>query len=398
MNFATTILIALAVVATATVDVQAASRTRTPVTSSVKNLKMSPEELRIRVRALIRPILGTVEENANRIIAAETDPQGRRNALMAKIEMTSTLLGALLRTDPLLALADAWGYVIQVEALESRPSIQASFGSTLPIATGGVIALENQFRDFVGSLQDNLSAEAFEATVRTWANEHPIEGALYRRPSMDGSVAALLAGAHKGGTFAALGGLQETTADVMMRMDLYTMYVPRLVRWEAELAAADLAGGVEPKAVLAELTRFSHAADRLASAAEAIPGVVANEREATLGAVRAERLAAVNDLRAERSVVLDAVREERIATLREIEAIAQRLVDRSADPLHAAMREDLRELVRGVEDMRKRLIIETSDALDAVVDHAFVRSIELLLIAAALAFVGMIAYARWLRR
>ena len=149
MSRAASALIALAVVATATVDVSAASQTRTPITSSVKKLKMSPEELRIRVRALIRPILGTVEENANRIIAAETDPQGRRNALMAKIEMTSTLLAALLRTDPLLALADAWGYVIQVEALESRPSIQASFGSTLPIATSGVIAIESQFRDFV---------------------------------------------------------------------------------------------------------------------------------------------------------------------------------------------------------------------------------------------------------
>ncbi len=279
---------------------------------------------------------------------------------------------------------------IQVEALESRPSIQASFGSTLPIATSGVIAVENQFRDFVKRLQDDLSAEAFEATVRKCANEHPIEGALYTRPSMDSSVAAILAGANKGGTFAALGGLQETTAAVMKRMDLDTRYPPRLARWEAELAVNDLAGGVEPKAVLAELTRFSQAADRLASVAETTPGIVANEREATLSALHAERLAAMNDLRAERSVVVDAVREERIATLREIEAIAQRLVDRSADPLHAA--------VRDVEDKRKRLINEASEALYTVVDHAFVRAIKLLLIGATLAFAGMVAYARWLRR
>lgn len=282
--------------------------------------------------------------------------------------------------------------------MESRPSIHASFGSTLPIATSGVIAVENQFRDFVKRLQDDLSAEAFEATVRKCANEHPIEGALYTRPSMDSSVAAILAGANKGGTFAALGGLQETTAAVMKRMDLDTRYPPRLARWEAELAVNDLAGGVEPKAVLAELTRFSQAADRLASVAETTPGIVANEREATLSALHAERLAAMNDLRAERSVVVDAVREERIATLREIEAIAQRLVDRSADPLHAAVRDDFRELVRDVEDMRKRLINEASEALYTVVDHAFVRAIKLLLIGATLAFAGMVAYARWLRR
>jgi len=62
------------------------------------------------------------------------------------------------------------------------------------------------------------------------------------------------------------------------------------------------------------------------------------------------------------------------------------------------VRDDFRELVRDVEDMRKRLINEASEALDTVVDHAFVRAIELLLIGAGLAFAGMVAYARWLRR
>jgi hypothetical protein len=391
-------LIVLGALLAAVDNVPAASKSHTPVTSSIKKLKMSPEELRIRVRALIRPTLGTIEESADRIIAEATDPKGRRNALLAKIEMTSTLLAAMLRTDPVLALADAWGYVIQVEALESRPSIQASFGASLPVATGAVTAIEKQFRDFAGSLQDDLPGEVFEATVRTWANEHPIEGALYKRPSMDSAVAASLAAASKGGTFAALGGLQETTADVMKRMDLYTMYVPRLARWEAELAVDDLAGGVDPKDVLAQLERFSRAADRLASVAEATPGMVARERDATLAAVHAERLAATNDLRAERAAVLDAVREERIATLREIEAIAQRLVDRSAAPLHAAVREDFSELVDNVEEMRGRLISEAADALYTVVDHAFVRAIELLLIGAALSFAGMVVHARWLRR
>lgn len=51
---------------------------RTPITSSVKGLEVSPEVLRIRVRALIRPAVGIIEENADRIRAETEDPQMRR--------------------------------------------------------------------------------------------------------------------------------------------------------------------------------------------------------------------------------------------------------------------------------------------------------------------------------
>lgn len=85
---------------------------RTPITSSATRLEMSPEELRIWVRALIRPAVGIIEESADRIRAEATDPAMRRRLLVWKVEATTTLMAALLRPDPLLALADAWGYTM----------------------------------------------------------------------------------------------------------------------------------------------------------------------------------------------------------------------------------------------------------------------------------------------
>lgn len=376
----------------------AAKQSSTPVTSSIKRLQMSPQELRIRVRALIRPTLGIVEQAGDRILFATSDPVVRRGALIWKIETTTTFLSALLRNDPILALADAWGYTLQVKALIGRADMTSKYGAFAPKASEAMAEIETELRSFAGSLQEGLTADVYEAEVREWADQHPIEGALYRRPSMDGAVASLLAKSSGGGAFAALGSLEETTADVMTRMDLYTMYLPRLARWEGELAIDDLAGSVDPKALAAELERFTRAADRIAAVAESTPDLVARERAAALEAVRLERLAATKDLQGERKAVLEALQQERIATLSEIEAIARRLVERSSGPLHEAARRDMEDLLRSVETMRKGLIVDAGTTLNDVVDHAFWKGVELLLIAAALGGLGLVLYTRLLRR
>ena len=71
----------------------------------------------------------------------------------------------------------------------------------------------------------------------------------------------------------------------MTRMDLYTMYLPRLARWEAEPAVDDLAQGIDPKGLIADLDRVTQAADRIATVGEAVPELAARERTAALGAV-----------------------------------------------------------------------------------------------------------------
>jgi hypothetical protein len=48
--------------------------------------------------------------------------------------------------------------------------------------------------------------------------------------------------------------------------------------------------------------------------------------------------------------------------------------------------------------MRKRLIEDAEVSLNRVVDHAFLRSLQLLLFAAALAVAGLVLHARFLRR
>jgi flagellar motility protein MotE (MotC chaperone) len=184
----------------------------------------------------------------------------------------------------------------------------------------------------------------------------------------------------------------------MTRMDLYTMYLPRLARWEAELTADDLTRGVDARTLAADFERLTRAVDRIATVAETASDLAERERTAALDAVRGERIAVLEAVEKERIALLEAVRKERIATLREVEAMAQRLGDRSGPPWHDAVRADLKGLVKSVEEMRKRLIADAFENLDGVVDHAFFRLVELLLICAGLVGLGLALRLFFLRR
>ena len=55
----------------------------------------------------------------------------------------------------------------------------------------------------------------------------------------------------------------------------------------------------------------------------------------------------------------------------------------------------MEDLVGSVEMMRGRLIDDAGTTLNGVVDHAFLKGVELLLIAAALCALGLVIYVRF---
>jgi len=62
------------------------------------------------------------------------------------------------------------------------------------------------------------------------------------------------------------------------------------------------------------------------------------------------------------------------------------------------VRADLKDLVESVEKMRGRLIAESGETLVLIVDHAFFRLVQLLLICAGLVALGLVLYICFFRR
>jgi hypothetical protein len=88
---------------------------------------------------------------------------------------------------------------------------------------------------------------------------------------------------------------------------------------------------------------------------------------------------------------------ERALVLEEVEAIAQRFLESSGGPIRAAVREGLEALLAAAGRAREPLIAEIELSLERVVDHAFYRALQLQLAAAALAAVGAVFHACFLR-
>jgi hypothetical protein len=122
------------------------------------------------------------------------------------------------------------------------------------------------------------------------------------------------------------------------------------------------------------------------------------EREITLRALGEAREIILDAVRGEREIVMASIRQERMETLGEIERIAERLLDRSGGPVQEAVREQLEDLVDQIEDMRTKLMEEAEVVMLGVVDHVFYRALQLLLLGAILAAVGLFVHARFLRR
>src|SRR5215475_6848715 len=74
------------------------------------------------------------------------------------------------------------------------------------------------------------------ARVADFARSHPIEGAFSSRDTALIELARL-SGAEKGNAFASVGQATETLSDISLRLNAYVTLVPKVGRWQAELAA-----------------------------------------------------------------------------------------------------------------------------------------------------------------
>src|SRR5262245_25272876 len=73
-----------------------------------KDVAVTPNQLRLRMRALVGPMSGEIEQAADHIIAGATNDGVKRAALRWKMEGVPALRRALFEPDPFTAVMDTW--------------------------------------------------------------------------------------------------------------------------------------------------------------------------------------------------------------------------------------------------------------------------------------------------
>jgi hypothetical protein len=343
-------------------------------------LTISADELRIKVRALAGRFSGLIVEAADRMMASTDDPEARRIVLHWKVHGIPAMQSALFQSDPLAAVIDAWAFIEQMKIFLTS-ELAAHFPEA--VLTESLELVTRMEREIENLGHQITTPEGFERTrgrITAWAAEHPITGSIATRPTTAQELAEFTAETNPG-LRQAVGVLTVGLEDVWARLDVYSAYLPKQARWEAELLIDDLMRGNDAGAALSDFGRITSSIDRIAETVETAPDLIAEEREAILAALHAERVAAFDTLGRELTrafqllseervdTIENSLRNERIATLSHLTAERELVLAAIREERVLAMQE-LDAIVGGLAE----------DALTRVVDHIFVRLLQLLAI------------------
>jgi hypothetical protein len=296
-----------------------------------QDLAVTQNQVRLRMRALVDPMCGEIEQAADTIIAGTPNRAVQQAARRWKIEGTQALRKALFESDPFTAVSDTWVLFYQMADYFETGHGREGLGPASAQAAATCRRLEREFAQIAASMTGSGDISKARAFARTWAAEHPIRYAIADRESILSRVFerdlpdALSAGE-------AVAGMTTLLDDLNRRLEVYSAHLFRQARWEAERfkvdllsdLAADQAVPLAERAVqsaeraVGTIERLGPPLERVASVVQDAPKVVAGERETAFTALHDALARTIQFAHDERLAVLDGLSNERSAALREL--------------------------------------------------------------------------------
>jgi hypothetical protein len=342
-----------------------------------KDVAANYNQIRLRVRAMVGPACGEIEQAADQIIAGNTNAAVQRGALLWKIEAVPALRAALFQPDPFTAQFDSWVLCFQMtDYFETGPG-KVSLGKASPIAVAACRRLEEEMNRIAASMTVSGDVTQARSFAKKWAREHPIHHSITDRES---TLSRVLERDSSGSisTGEAVAEITTTVDDLNRRLEIYSDQLFRQGRWEAQLFKSELMAELPVAHALPLAERAVKSAgqavatvDRLAPALERAVGVA----ESTPKLITAEREAAIKAVQDELTRTMEFVREERVAALKHLSQER----GTALKELHEAMVVERKALTQDLEQISL-----------TVVDHAFWRAAQLLAAVLALLAIGLV--------
>jgi len=347
-----------------------------------KNLESSVPELSSRNQSLLAVYSAEIETAADKIIAESSSSACRRLALEWKAEAIPVMQASLLDTDPVAAALDTWVFLYQMRSYMERSLQHQTLGEFRPVVFGTIKNMDAQMENIVRLSAPNADIAVLRQKVSAWADAHPIQVTLAGRESADPELIKRVEESDMG-TRASIKALGESIGDLTVRLDAYNAYLPKQARWQAELMLSDISRDPEFHVALSNLNVLSRSAAKASSDMDKIPDVVAHTREGVRADVEGQRLALQDFLRQERLETLTALQQERIATL---EALRGERLAATGDlrgerqVVLQALRNHEEEIMNDLDTLSSRSIQDLDDRARRLIDHFFLRLLELMLL------------------
>ena len=303
-----------------------------PGAHAMKDINLTLNQIRLRMRALVGPLCGEIEQAADRIAAGTTNRAVQRAALEWKIEAVPAMRGALFQPDPLTALVDSWALCNQMADYFETGAGKTGLGDSSPIAVATCRRLEETLAQVAGTITASGDASETRAYVRQWAADHPIKHSIAGRESALSRVLERdAAGAFSAGE--AVTDITTSVDDFSRRLEVYAEQLVRQARWEADLLKSELLTDVPLDQALplaeravrttehaaATLDRLVPVVERAVVVAESAPKLITSEREAAIKVLQEELTRTIRFVQEERLAALAELDRERVAALKSME-------------------------------------------------------------------------------
>ena len=286
-----------------------------------RDLAVNQNQIRLRMRSLVGPMCGQMEQSADSIIAGTTNRAVQRGALRWKIEGVPAMREALFQPDPFTAIMDAWVLCNQMaDYFETGPGREVLMeGGAQAVAT--CRSMEEEFARIVATATISGDVSKARAFARQWAADHPIRHSIADRESTLSRV--FDRGARDWFSAGeAVGEITTTVDDLNRRLEIYSDQLFRQARWEAELFKWELLDGLPVDQVIPLVERAMKSLEEATrdafTMAENAPKLITSEREAAFRALQEELVQTLKFVQEERIAALDHLTRERIAALQDM--------------------------------------------------------------------------------
>jgi hypothetical protein len=297
-----------------------------------KDIALTENQIRLRMRALVGPMCGEIEQAANRILASTTNRAVQQAALEWKIEAVPAMRGALFQPDALTALMDSWVLCNQMADYFETGAGKTALGDASSEAVGTCHRLEETLAQVAATITFSGDVAKTRASTRQWAAEHPIKNSIAGREStLSRVLERQAAGALSAGEVVT--DINTSVDDLSRKLEIYSEQLVRQARWEAELLTSEILTNIPLDQALplaeravrtaeqaaATLDRLAQVVERAVVVAEGAPKLITSEREVAIKVLQEELTRTLRVMQEERIAALAQLTQERIAALKSLE-------------------------------------------------------------------------------
>lgn len=338
---------------------------------NIEDAKMTSAEVGIRINEMGSRYSSTIEEAANKIIAASKNKEYKMNALLWKMYGIPALHRSISIQDPIAAATDTWVLLAQMRQFFETGKGKDLFGDNQKIAVDAIKGMEKDFLKMAYEFRD--SSLIIKPEVDNWVKKHPIENIFFNRTSTVTLYAKAL-GRKELGLSSSIGDMVASINNLQDKLTLNTEFLPKQARWQAEYMVYEFLADSVKEGMFSDIGTIAASIERISRIIEGSPELISSIQQKLSQDINAQRIATIESLKVERAIILKAVSSERLQALEEINRERKETLDR-------------------IEKLTDKTIISSGSMLVDVADKIMIRLILLLIIT----FIFIFIYVRFLK-